>query len=163
AGTAPAGSGLLDLVPDQQFAGGHRHLSHRRRRCRRGGAALLPPRGFFRLEKTFPPFFFSWPTPPPSPPPPSPPPRCGSPPPPSIPAGQPANQVVDVIDVCQTPSPLGLRQVLVPTVGGGQRRQTLLYVVCFLSGQVMVVDPDLGHVLDTILIGGGPNDIAFST
>lgn len=81
----------------------------------------------------------------------------------SIPPGQPANQVVDVVDVCQTPSHLGLRQVMVPAVGGGLRLQTLLYVVCFLSGQVMVVDPDTAHVLDTILIGGGPNDIAFST
>ena len=36
-------------------------------------------------------------------------------------------------------------------------------VVCFLSSQLMIVDPDRPGVIDTIFSGfGGPNDIAFN-
>jgi YVTN family beta-propeller protein len=44
----------------------------------------------------------------------------------------------------------------------GPRLQTNVYVVCFLSNQVQVVDPDAPGVLDTVLVGRGPNDVAFN-
>jgi hypothetical protein len=77
--------------------------------------------------------------------------------------GFPTNQVVDIVDVCQGPSHLGLRQW---TEAGGpdapDRVITRLYVVCFQTGQVAVIDPDLAIITDTILVGRGPNDIAFN-
>jgi hypothetical protein len=80
--------------------------------------------------------------------------------------GQPNNQVVDIIDVCQTPSHMGVRRAIVPgapgTPGNNGRLRTQIFVVCFLSNQVMIVDPDLPAVSDTIIVGRGPNDIAFN-
>jgi hypothetical protein len=77
------------------------------------------------------------------------------------PAGVPRNEVVDIVDVCQTPSHLALRQFVTPGPEGNAP-QTRVYVVCFGSSQIAVVDPDLGQVTDTILLGRGPNDIAFN-
>jgi DNA-binding beta-propeller fold protein YncE len=75
----------------------------------------------------------------------------------------PANQVVDIVDVCQTPSHMGLRRFVTPgPAGAGPRTRRELFVVCFLSNQVMVVDPDVPVVTQSILVGGGPNDIAFN-
>jgi hypothetical protein len=77
--------------------------------------------------------------------------------------GVAANQLVDIVDVCQTPSHVKALPVDVPGAPGQPPRHTSrLYVVCFLSNQVMVVDPDLPAVLDTILVGRGPNDLAFN-
>jgi YVTN family beta-propeller protein len=76
--------------------------------------------------------------------------------------GVPANQVVDIVDVCQAPSHMGVRRTLRADAGGAPSEQTRIYVVCFLSNQVMVVDPDRAGVDDTILVGRGPNDIAFN-
>jgi hypothetical protein len=71
----------------------------------------------------------------------------------------PANVVTGVVDVCQTPSHMGLRHITYPD--GSVR--TRLVVVCFLSSQVMLVDPDRPGVDDTIFSGlGGPNDLAFT-
>jgi YVTN family beta-propeller protein len=67
--------------------------------------------------------------------------------------GTPSNQVVDVINVCQTPSHMGVRYD-----AAGRPR---IYVACFQSNQVMVVDPDHAVVTDTIIVGRGPNDIVF--
>src|SRR5262249_9017330 len=55
----------------------------------------------------------------------------------------PINVVTDIIDVCQTPSHMGVRRVLAAGAAGAPTQlKTKLLVVCFLSSQVMVVDPD---------------------
>ncbi len=83
--------------------------------------------------------------------------------------GMPANQVTAVIDVCQNPSHLlvcgqGAVDPNDPTVPcADPSKATRLYVACFLSNQVMVVDPDRKEVLDTILLGRGPTQIAYWT
>ncbi len=72
------------------------------------------------------------------------------------------NQIIDVIDVCQQPAHISLRTPIVEGAPGTPNRvQQRLYVVCFLSNQVMVVDPDQAEVLNTILVGRGPNTLAF--
>jgi DNA-binding beta-propeller fold protein YncE len=77
--------------------------------------------------------------------------------------GQPQNRLVDNIDVCQSPSHMGVRRTLASgATGTPARTRTELYVACFLSNQVMVVDPDLPGVEDTILLGRGPNEIVFN-
>ncbi len=54
------------------------------------------------------------------------------------------------------------RQVTVEGAPGTPSRVgTQLWVVCFLSNQVMAVNPDSREVEATILVGRGPNDIAF--
>ena len=74
----------------------------------------------------------------------------------------PANQIVDVLDVCQEPSHmLPLTFQLPGAPGEPPLVQNRLYVVCFVANQVMVVDADTPQVLDTILLGRGPNDIVF--
>ncbi|MSP60664.1 MAG: hypothetical protein EXR72_10050 [Myxococcales bacterium] len=81
----------------------------------------------------------------------------------SMPTGLPANQVIDIVDVCQGPSHLGMRQSDEPGPPGTPKvRTTRVYVVCFNTGQVAVVDPDLPSLVDTILVGRGPNEIAFN-
>jgi YVTN family beta-propeller protein len=77
-------------------------------------------------------------------------------------AGLPRNDVVDRVDVCQSPSQIRIDERLVPGAGGAPpRRQTRVYVTCFTSNQVMVVDPDLARVTDIVQVGRGPNDVAF--
>jgi hypothetical protein len=78
--------------------------------------------------------------------------------------GQPANVVTSVVDVCQTPSHMGiLRQLVAGAPGTPPRVKTKLVVVCFLSSQVMIVDPDRPGVDTTIYSGlAGPNDVAFT-
>jgi hypothetical protein len=78
-----------------------------------------------------------------------------------FPAGVPRNQVVDLVDVCQGPAHLAMRQETQPG-HEGERPRTLLYAVCFDAGQVAVVDPDLASVVDTVLVGRGPSEIAFN-
>jgi hypothetical protein len=78
-------------------------------------------------------------------------------------SGYPQNEIVDIVDVCQGPSHLGLRRWTEAGAPGAEDRVvTRVYVVCFTTGQVAVVDPDLATVADTILVGRGPNDIAFN-
>jgi DNA-binding beta-propeller fold protein YncE len=78
--------------------------------------------------------------------------------------GLPVNAVVSNVDVCQTPSHFGVRTVNLPGAPGEPTQlRTRIYVVCFLSSQVMVVDPDLPAVLATVFSGiAGPNEIAFN-
>jgi len=66
-----------------------------------------------------------------------------------------ANVVVDVVDICQSPSDLVRRR----DAFGRQR----LYSPCFLTGQVAVVDPDRPQLLDFISVGRGPARMAFHT
>ena len=74
----------------------------------------------------------------------------------------PLNQVVDIVDVCQNPSHMLVRSVeSAGAPGAPPLPQTRIYVVCFLSNQVMVIDPDRPEVLDTILLGRGPTEIAY--
>jgi hypothetical protein len=77
---------------------------------------------------------------------------------------QPHNLVTKVIDICQTPSHSGVRRFTVAGAPGTPSyTKTKVMVVCFLSSQVMIVDPDRGGVDDTIFSGfTGPNDIAFN-
>jgi hypothetical protein len=80
-------------------------------------------------------------------------------------AGSTPNNVVrDITNVCQTPSHMGVRRIFRPGAPGTPTQvSTRLVVVCFLSSQVMIVDPDRPGVLDTIFSGfGGPNDVAFN-
>jgi DNA-binding beta-propeller fold protein YncE len=77
--------------------------------------------------------------------------------------GLPANTIVDDIPVCAGPSNMALRQQLVAgPAGSPPQLVTRLFVVCFLSNQVLIVDPDTRLVLETILLGRGPNEIAFN-
>jgi hypothetical protein len=75
----------------------------------------------------------------------------------------PANQVVDIVNVCQGPSNLATRTFVEPgATGAPPRTVTRVYVICFTTGQIAVVDPDLGLVVDNILVGSGPNDLGFN-
>jgi hypothetical protein len=78
--------------------------------------------------------------------------------------GQPANVVTSAVDVCQTPSHMASLRVMVEGAPGTPPRvKTKLVVVCFLSGQLMIVDPDRPGVDATIYSGfGGPDDLAFT-
>jgi hypothetical protein len=77
--------------------------------------------------------------------------------------GVPANVVTDIVDVCQQPAHLGVRRTLAAGAAGAPPfLATRVYVVCFLANQMMVVDPDRAIVNDTILVGRGPNDVAFN-
>ncbi|MDB4969109.1 MAG: hypothetical protein JWN44_4798 [Myxococcales bacterium] len=78
--------------------------------------------------------------------------------------GTPNNIVRDIVDVCQTPSHMGVRRINRPGAPGTPtQRSTRIVVVCFLSSQLMVVDPDRPGVNDTIFSGfGGPNDLDFN-
>src|SRR5439155_294850 len=59
----------------------------------------------------------------------------------------PANQVTDIVDVCQNPSHLMVRTVETQgPPGAPPLPQTRLYVACFISNQIMVVDPDRPEV-----------------
>ena len=71
--------------------------------------------------------------------------------------GLPANKIVSAVDICQEPSNLVLRQRL-SAAGVGSK----LYVSCFVANQLMVVDPDLSVVDETILVGRGPSEMAFN-
>jgi hypothetical protein len=79
------------------------------------------------------------------------------------PVGTPTSQVVDVVDVCQGPSHLQLRQLLVSGAPGEPPAlATRLFAVCLTTGQVWAVDPDRSTVTAQISVGRGPNDIAFN-
>jgi hypothetical protein len=77
--------------------------------------------------------------------------------------GFPANEVVDIVDVCQGPSNLAQRTFTEAGAEGAPPRTiTRVYVVCFITGQVAIVDPDLASLVDVIQVGSGPNDITFN-
>jgi hypothetical protein len=73
----------------------------------------------------------------------------------------PANIVSSIIDICQTPSHMKVRRLLAAGAPGESTLiKTAILVVCFLSSQIMVVDPDGVGVTNTIFSGfGGPNQI----
>ena len=75
--------------------------------------------------------------------------------------GTPRNQVVDIVEVCQGPSRLALRQTMQPGPEG-MRQVNRLYVSCFASGQILVIDPDQATLVATILAGSGANEMAFN-
>jgi DNA-binding beta-propeller fold protein YncE len=76
----------------------------------------------------------------------------------------PHNVVTDIVDVCQTPSHTGVRRFTVAGAPGTPARtKTKIVVVCFLSSQLMIVDPDRPGVDETIFSGlSGPDHIAFN-
>lgn len=76
----------------------------------------------------------------------------------------PTNLVSSAVDICQTPSHMGVRRLAVAGAPGTPpRAKTKIVVPCFLSSQVMIVDPDRPGVDDTVFSGlGGPNEIAFN-
>ena len=76
----------------------------------------------------------------------------------------PRNVIATAVDVCQTPSHMGVRRMIVAGAPGTPpRSKTKIVVPCFLSSQVMIVDPDRPGVDDTVFSGlGGPNEIAFN-
>ncbi len=79
------------------------------------------------------------------------------------PSGLPSDSVVDEVPVCEGPSHLALRRWTEPGAPGGPDRVvTRAYAVCFGTGQVAVVDPDLSLLVDTISSGRGANDMAFN-
>jgi DNA-binding beta-propeller fold protein YncE len=67
--------------------------------------------------------------------------------------GRPVNRAVEVVEICSGPTELHQHDA-----GRGPR----LYVVCFESGQVYVVDPDLMEVSAVINAGRGPTTLAFA-
>jgi hypothetical protein len=67
--------------------------------------------------------------------------------------GEPVNQAIDTVEVCG-----GGTEMRWHDSGRGPR----LFVVCFESGQVYVVDPELMAVRGIINIGRGPASIAFA-
>lgn len=66
------------------------------------------------------------------------------------PAGDPRNAVLRAVEVCEEPSLLALRE------DPGPLR---VYVSCFSAGQIYVIDPERGAVLDVIQVGRGPNAV----
>jgi DNA-binding beta-propeller fold protein YncE len=71
----------------------------------------------------------------------------------SLEDGLPRNEIIDAVALCPEPSLLYLKKV------GGSNRA---FVVCFAAGTAYVVDTDALRVIDTILLGQGPNAMAFA-
>ncbi len=67
--------------------------------------------------------------------------------------GRPLNRTVDVMEVCS-----GATELHRHDAGRGPR----LYVVCFESGQVYVLDPELMEVSAVVNVGRGPATLGFS-
>ncbi len=77
--------------------------------------------------------------------------------------GLPTNKLLDSVPVCQAASHMAIRQAREQgPVGTGSFLKTRLYLACFISNQIMVVDPDRPGVDETILLGRGPTEIAFN-
>jgi DNA-binding beta-propeller fold protein YncE len=67
--------------------------------------------------------------------------------------GRPVNRAVEVVEICS-----GATELHWHDAGRGPR----LYVVCFESGQIYVVDPELMEVSAVINAGRGPTTMAFA-
>jgi hypothetical protein len=82
----------------------------------------------------------------------------------AVEGGQPNNTVTGAVDVCLTPSQMGMYRIALPGAPGAPTQlKTKLVVTCFASNEIMIVDPDRPGVDDTIFNGlGGPNDITFN-
>lgn len=76
-----------------------------------------------------------------------------------VPAGSPQNVITDAVSVCQAPSHLAFQSIADPL--GGPRRNRV-YVLCYGANQMAVVDPDLSLLVDSVLVGRGPNEIVFN-
>ena len=76
--------------------------------------------------------------------------------------GLPANKIVSAVDICQEPSNMVLRQRLVAASATTSTLNSKLYVSCFVANQLMVINPDLSLVDETILVGRGPSEMAFN-
>jgi hypothetical protein len=68
--------------------------------------------------------------------------------------GQPSNRPVEVIAVCSGPTDLQVHE-------SDPRRGRRLFVSCFETGQVLVVDPALLTVVAAIDVGRGPSALSF--
>jgi hypothetical protein len=68
------------------------------------------------------------------------------------PAGDPRGVVLNGYEVCSDPSFLALRDAPDPL---------RVYVTCFAAGQVFVIDPPRGEVIDAIDVGRGPNGMVL--
>ena len=67
--------------------------------------------------------------------------------------GRPVNRAVEVVEICS-----GATELHRHDAGRGPQ----LYVVCFESGQIYVVDPELMEVSAVINAGRGPTTLAFA-
>jgi DNA-binding beta-propeller fold protein YncE len=63
-------------------------------------------------------------------------------------------KVIDFVDLCVQPSNIGLHR--------DANGWLLVYVVCWASGQVYVVDPEAATLVSIISVGSGPHDIVFA-
>src|SRR5690606_26583930 len=66
------------------------------------------------------------------------------------PGGQPRNELVRTVEVCRDAS-----YVAVADAGAGER----VYVPCFRTGQLWVIDPAAGVVEAAIDVGSGPHAV----
>jgi DNA-binding beta-propeller fold protein YncE len=66
------------------------------------------------------------------------------------PAGDPRDVILRAIEVCPQPSLLAVREDPPPL---------RVYVTCFAAGQIFVIDPPRGEVIDVINVGRGPNAV----
>ena len=66
------------------------------------------------------------------------------------PAGDPRDIILRAVEVCPQPSLLALREDPPPL---------RVYVTCFAAGQIFVIDPPRGEVVDIINVGRGPNAV----
>jgi hypothetical protein len=78
-----------------------------------------------------------------------------------VPAGVPINTVVDIEAVCQEPSHLAFRG-FADWEGIGRMPLNRVYVLCYGSNQMAIVDPDVAQVVDITLVGRGPNEMAVN-
>ena len=71
----------------------------------------------------------------------------------------PVNQVLNTVDICPGPARITLAR---PPRGGAGGRRSLVYVPCYQTGQVVVVEPDTAQLVATILMGRGPQTMALN-
>lgn len=69
----------------------------------------------------------------------------------SLSPSTPLNRVVDQVDSCQEASHLV------------RRPDGTVFAICFLSNQVMLIDPDRAQVNSVIAMGAGPNEMVLTT
>lgn len=71
--------------------------------------------------------------------------------------GTPLMQVTGRVDICPEPA----RMTLVRQQGP-RGITTQIYIACYLAGQIAVIDPDLGALVNTIQVGRGPLAMALN-
>lgn len=81
----------------------------------------------------------------------------------STPPGVPVNRILRAINIGPGPSRLALSRAPALVSGAGPRPlRTLLYVALFTSGELAVVDPESGMLINSIFIGRGPNSVVLN-